>query len=370
MFRSCSKCYLQDKQLVYNDTNNKKCELTKAFSKLVNNLWKESSENKKYYSPTDFKNCISKMNPLFRQIGVNNLKDLILFLYKTIHNEINKKGQYQEVNSKDELSLFRNDFYSKNSSFLIKTFYFEIQSDLKCQLCQIIKSSFNISNKLILPLEKVRKYKNLKYKECFIAITLEDYFEYYQVEELLNGKNQIYCTNCNKMADASAKNLLFTSPEVITIIINRDKGLEFEINFEYPLFLDIDKYVIKKEDNDNNKYELICVLSESSMSGHFIAICKFPTDGKWYCYNDAIVTPSDDPIHQRNENFDGIPYVLYYQKIKHKENSDEITLYFNYKEGKQLFLDVNKNMKAKVLINLLDSPILLFILLIISNLIC
>ena len=172
------KNYFQDKQLVYNDTNNKKCELTKAFSKLVNNLWKESSENKKYYTPTDFKNCISKMNPLFRQIGVNNLKDLILFLYKTIHNEINKKGEYQEVNSKDELSLFRNDFYSKNSSFLIKTFYFEIQSDLKCQSCQIIKSSFNISNKLILPLEKVRKYKNLKYKECFIAITLEDYFEY------------------------------------------------------------------------------------------------------------------------------------------------------------------------------------------------
>ena len=85
------------------------------------------------------------------------------------------------------------------------------------------------------------------------------------------------------MADASAKNLLFTSPEVITFIINRDKGSEFEINFEYPLFLDIDKYVIKKADNDNNKYELICVLSESSISGHFIAICKSPTDGNWHC---------------------------------------------------------------------------------------
>ena len=74
-----------------------------------------------------------------------------------------------------------------------------------------------------------------------------------------------------------------------------------------------------------------------------------------YCYNDAIVTPSDDPIHQRSENFDGKPYVLYYQKIKHKENSDEITLYFNYKEGKQLFLDVDKNMEAKVLIKELIS---------------
>ena len=62
---------------------------------------------------------------------------------------------------------------------------------MKCQSWQIIKSSFNKSNILILPLEKVRKYKNLKYKEGFIAITLEDYFDYYQVEELLNGKNQI-----------------------------------------------------------------------------------------------------------------------------------------------------------------------------------
>ena len=87
------------------------------------------------------------------------------------------------------------------------------------------------------------------------------------------------------MADAQTKNLLFTSPEIMTIILNRGKGLEFEVNFDYPLVLDIDKYVIQKTGNDNNKYELICVLShygESSMSGHFIAFCKSPVDNKWY----------------------------------------------------------------------------------------
>ena len=52
-----------------------KCKLIKEFSKLVNNLWKEISGNKNYYTPTDFKICISKMNPLFNEISVNDRKE-------------------------------------------------------------------------------------------------------------------------------------------------------------------------------------------------------------------------------------------------------------------------------------------------------
>ena len=155
------KNYFQDKQSVFNDINNKQCELTKEFNKLVNNLWKEKSGNKNYYTPTDFKNCISKMNPLFEGIAANDSKDLIIFLYETMHNEINKKDQFKIINAGDELSLFRNDYYSKNSSFLIKTFYFEIQSEMKCKNCQFNKSSYNIANIIIFPLEKVREYKTL-----------------------------------------------------------------------------------------------------------------------------------------------------------------------------------------------------------------
>ena len=85
-------------------------------------------------------------------------------------------------------------------------------------------------------------------------------------------------------------------------------------------------------------------------------------DNKWYCYNDAIVTQTDDPRRQSSGNYDGIPYVLYYQKVKNKENSDKITFYFNYGEGRQLFLDVDKNMKAKDMINLFNNHFLLFII--------
>ena len=98
-----------------------------------------------------------------------------------MHNEINKENNYnQNKNTNSELNIFRNNYYSKNSSFIIDTFYFEKQSNIVCLSCNNIKTSFNISNILIFPLEKVREYKINKYKEGFMSITLEDCFENYQ----------------------------------------------------------------------------------------------------------------------------------------------------------------------------------------------
>jgi hypothetical protein len=168
-------------------------------------------------------------------------------------------------------------------------------------------------------------------KNAGTPVTLENCFEYYQEKEFLSNANQIYCNNCRIMSNATTGNKLFTCPQVMTIILNRGKGLEFKVDFEYPPSINIDKYVILEPSYGTTyKYELIGVLShygESSMSGHFIAHCKSPVDGKWYCYNDAIVTPTDMPRSQNNGNFDGIPYVLFYQRtdLKAIQNSNNNT---------------------------------------------
>jgi len=373
------KKYFQDKQLIYNDINNKKCELTKEFSKLINNLWKEPSENKEYYTPNDFKNCLCRMNPLFKGIAASNSKDLIIFLFKKIHNEINKKNQYNYNNLDDNLSLFRNDYYSNNSSFLIDTFYFEQQNELCCFNCGFSNKTYNIANIIIFPLEKVREYMVHKSESGFMLLSLENCFDYYQQKELLSGTTQVYCINCHRMSNATKENKLLTCPQVMTIILNRSK--EYDINFEYPPYLNIDKYVITKPSNETTyRYELICILShygKSSMSENFIAFCKSPVDGKWYCYNDSIVTQIDEPTNQNNTNFDEIPYILFYQRtdldkkqnsnnniyskkwvssetnenINNKnDNNNKISLYFYYYD-KEFYLDVDENIKIKDLIN-------------------
>ncbi len=353
------KNYFQNRQLVYNDINNKQCPLTIVFYKLLNILWQKSFNGKKYFSPTDFKNKISEMNPQFKGIAANDSKDLILFLYETIHNEINNPNNNNQkiINQNNELQIFRNNYYSKNWSFLVKYFYFEQQNFLRCISCGFNKESFNISNILIFPLEKVREYLVKKKPEGFMSVSLYNCFENYQEEEILSGANMIYCNNCKRNSAAGTSNRIYTSPEVMTIILNRGKGLQFSVEFDYPLKMNIDKFVFDKTSNNNN-YELICVLTHigpSGMAGHFIAYCKSPVNGKWYCYNDAIVTQSSDP---RNQNA-GIPYVLFYQKINpnksidyiiQNNNSSMITLYFTYKD-KEYYLDVDKNKSFSLIIN-------------------
>ena len=369
------KNYFQDKQLVYNDTNNKSCPLTKEFYKLINILWKSSYKKKGYYSPYDFKNIISEMNPLFQGIAANDSKDLIIFLYETMHNEINNPNKNILDNNNDqssELQLFRNNYYSNNSSFLVKTFYNEQQNELRCLSCGFNKISYNIANILIFPLEKIRQSMIKKSPNGFCSVSLFNCFESYQDEEVLSGANQIFCNQCKQYSNAGTSNKLYTSPEVMTIILNRGKGLEFDVEFEYPLMINIGKFVIDKT-SENNNFELICVLTHlgpSGMSGHFIAYCKSPVDGKWYCYNDAKVTQCDSP----NYNNGGIPYVLFYQKYNpnkinydknkksnnnyksHKKDlgSSIIILYFKYNE-KEYYLEIDNNLTFNNIINKLSQ---------------
>jgi len=186
----------------------------------------------------------------------------------------------------------------------------------------------------------------VKKNNGFISVILDNCFEYYQEPEMLFGQNQIYCFACNNSSNASTSNKIFTSPEVLTIILNRENGLQFDVNFEYPLSLDIDKYITDKS-KGNNKYELICVLTylrPSGVSEYFIAFCKSPVDHKWYCYNDANVSVCNDPRYQNNNEIEGIPYVLFYQKINNgifnKNNSNN---YGNYNNNYMGYSNVFKN---------------------------
>ena len=382
------KKYFKNRKLVFNDINSKNCPLTRDICYIINNLWKKSYNGKNYFTLRFFIDTLSKMNLLFKNIIEEDIKDLIIFIYETIHNEINNPAPYNETYNyfiDQDLLKFRNNYYSNNSSFLIKTSYFEQQNEIRCMNCNFSKISYNISNIIIFPLEKVREYLEKKIFG-FISVTLENCFENYQEPEMLFGQNQIYCNSCNCLSNAVTANKIFTSPEVLTIILYRG---EFNINFEYPLFLDIDKYIMDKSQK-NNKYELICVLAHlgpSKISGNFIAFCKSPVDKQWYCYNDENVSECSEPRFQNNNENEVTPYVLFYQKCNHgifeknnsnnshinyinnnisysngfknegKQDNNSITLYFNYNEKElPLFLvQRKKKISPSFLVNELRS---------------
>jgi ubiquitin carboxyl-terminal hydrolase 2/21 len=360
------KNYFENPERIKKDSQNRNPQLTNCFSELIKNICNKS--NNKSYAPNNFKNLISELNPLFRGIQANDSKDLILFIYETLHSELNnpksdeiKIDYLNNSNIPEDLKLFRDYYYSQNKSIISQLFYSEQSSSLKCCSCNFDKISYNIINFLIFPLEKIRLLLSKKKPGGFYELSLEECFELNEEPDTLDGFNQIYCNNCKKQSNALSSNKLYNCPEVLTIILNRGKGLEFNVEFKFPFHLNIEKYIVDK--SCGSTYELIGVIAHlgpSGMSGHFIAYCKSPYDRNWYCYNDSIVSHC---INIKEEvKLKSIPYVLFYQKIKNYVQTKNITeetpkdnnknkdgnknfklvLYFTYEE-KEAYLDLTEN---------------------------
>ena len=174
------------------------------------------------------------------------------------------------------------------------------------------------------------------------------------MKEYLQGQNVVYCNGCKQQCVAENYTILNTCPEILIIILNRGKGIQYQVNFDFPMRLDLFDYVIEK--NKNTQYELISVIVHtggSDMSGHFFAYCKSNIDKKWYRYNDSMVDMLDDNYQFTIKNY-GLPYVLFYQNTNSLNNdininnniisNGQITLYFKLIDiEKELYLDVNTN---------------------------
>ena len=91
-------------------------------------------------------------------------------------------------------------------------------------------------------MEKVRQYL-IKVKNGFSKVTLMDCFDNFISEEIMSGTNNMYCNNCHNYSSHSSINRIYKHPEVFVIILNRGKGLQYEVEFEYPKTFQLNKYI-------------------------------------------------------------------------------------------------------------------------------
>jgi ubiquitin C-terminal hydrolase len=335
--------------------------LTSSFKILIDNLWPYGNKiqeyycrentNNKYFIPKEFKDKISKMDDLFKGVAANDSKDLVNFIIMTLHEELNEapKGiinnnfvNNQNINlynNNEVLQYFLNNF-KKENSIISKEFYAVNHTLTKCSLCQLIKNNYQTYFFLIFPLEEIRKYKldqcnkqmmnmcqnmfnvnpflfqqNLQKMQNTNSVTLEDCFNYNEKIDTFQGQNAMYCNFCNAQLTSFYQTKLYTGPEILIIVLNRGKGIEFKVTLEFDLFIDITNYVELKDFN-GWKYQLIGVvthLGESGASGHFIAYCKSPIGGGWYQYNDELVFEVKN--FEKEIRDYAMPYILFYQKI-------------------------------------------------------
>ena len=146
-----------------------KDNLTSLFKILIEELWPNKKKFKnKYYAPKEFKNKISKMNPLFKDNGASDAKDLVSFILMALHQELNKAKKINNINNnriidqcnkKEMLKYYVEKFALNNKSIISDLFHATKCKITECSKCCIMLYDYQNYSFIIFPLEEVWKFK-------------------------------------------------------------------------------------------------------------------------------------------------------------------------------------------------------------------
>jgi ubiquitin C-terminal hydrolase len=286
------------------------------------------------YAPQDFKAKISKMNPLFKGVAANDAKDLVNFLIMTLHEELNRAPKKDMTNSainQDQsnqqlmFNLFTQDFVNNNKSIISDLFYGVNYNIVQCQNCFHKSYNYQTYFFFVFPLEEVRIFKsqnnfnnNFNYNMNFNnnEVNIYDCFLYDQKINYMMGENAMYCNYCKRTTNTQMCTVLTFGPEIIIIILNRGKGIQYKVKINFVEQLNLYNFIEHKETGYN--YQLIGVITHlggDGMDGHFIAYCKNPINNLWYQFNDSIVKEVNYANFKTEVIDYAMPYLLFYQKV-------------------------------------------------------
>ena len=322
--------------LVKNDFN--KSLLTSSFKLLIEKLWPDNFNTniKKYYAPYEYKKKISKMNSLFEGVQANDSKDLVNFIIITLHDELNKVKNNsinfnnnfsslinEQRNQQIMLNNFIENFKKENHSIISDLFYAMNCNIIQCSMCNVQSYNYQTYFFLVFPLEEIRKFKinnfnqfnNFNYMFNNNEVNIYDCFEYEKRINFMTGQNAMYCNYCKNTCNSSMCTMLTTGPEILIIILNRGKGIEFNVKINFDIYLNLSNYI--ELQNTGCQYELFGVIThigEGGMGGHFIAYCKEYWNNQWLKFNDSLFSPVNN---FKKEVIDfAMPYLLYTHIIK------------------------------------------------------
>ena len=312
-------------------------QLSPVYLNLIKMLWDKNKKGKSF-SPNYFMDIVEKMNPLFKKGQAGDSKDFIIFILEQIHKElkrpINNQNQLnvQPLNQYDKKNAFKhfmNDF-QKECSIISDVFFGFTETTNICLYCKnfyslqgkkyLVCYNYGLFNCLIFPLEEVKNFRNNYWANLNIqinqnnSVTLHDCFCYNQKTELFTGDNRNYCNICKQLFDSEYTSRIYSSPNVLILILNRGKDNKYNIKLDFTESFDLTEFVILKDRPQMiyNLYGVITHYGQSGPNAHFIGFCKSPINNKWYKYNDALINLVEN-VQKEIFNF-GTPYILFYQK--------------------------------------------------------
>ncbi len=174
---------------------------------------------------------------------------------------------------------------------------------------------YDLPNRHILYVENISSELKSKYKMPEIVdinsnttyfspnnnlnVKLDEYLDQYLSVKKLTENNQIFCTKCQSFKVPNEKLDIIHAPNVLllqlksnTNYFEQNKSVNREYNCDFPIVLNLKKYVLNATQNrENFIYDLIAIsnYSGSNSCGHYTTYAKNYINNKWYSYNDSYV---------------------------------------------------------------------------------
>ena len=286
--------------------------LLEIFNKMhQHNVNDENSINNRFkVSPQQFHNIIGYFNPQFREIAANDSKDLLIYLFQSMHEELNYYGDKKLENvprcnqeiPQEALNFFTIVNDNLNLSIFSYLFYGIFKSETECLTCHNKFYNFQHFQIISFPLYSYAKNKIFNIYQGF-----KDFIN----PERMEGDNQCLCKRCGQLRDCEVSTKIFTSPPYLIINLDYGKNKKYDPQkITFSESLDLSGFTL--ENTQNISYKLVAVSShigKSGNSGHYIAYCKDPSDNQWYEFNDYSISKAKlDDV----KNYS--PYFLIYKK--------------------------------------------------------
>lgn len=299
----CHLNYINKKEIGY--------DLTIELQILLYKLCQDDTE--KIINPIDFIKAfiLSCKQINFSGFEQNDVEDFIHLMLDIVHKSISNKivtnisGTVNTIVDKIAVDAAKswNDFFNNSYSHIINIFYSQILCTTICPRCNnnCINYEPLMSISLSIPSKLLNQTTN--------TISLYDLFNHYTEEEILDTDNQWKCDSCNTKVNCRKQITFWNLSKILIIVIKKyNMNNKINVNIDYPLVLDLNKYSINYREI-NLEYNLIgsCIHTGNLIGGHYYAICK--KYDEWYRYNDENVSKIPASSVQ-NEN----AYCLIYRR--------------------------------------------------------
>ncbi|XP_075146576.1 ubiquitin specific protease 8 isoform X1 [Haematobia irritans] len=309
---------ITDKYKNYVSRNNKtKGQIVEEVAALIKVLW---NGNYKCVASKDLRYVIGQYQKMFRGIEQQDSHEFLTILMDWLHSDLQTLSvpEYppEPMTASDKAWL---DFTKAKESLILHLFYGQIKSIVKCTTCGKESATYESFSNLSLELPENNNI-------CHLSQCLDMYFS----GERISGWN---CPACKQKRDAIKKLDISKLPPVLVVHLKRFYA---DTDFMHPSYkkkqnylrfplenLNMSSYITVSETrrNTSKSYDLYAVSNHygSMESGHYTAFCKSGTYGKWFKFDDQMVTPQD-----ASTVVSSAAYILFYTRLAPSQYSTEI----------------------------------------------